>query len=324
MNGLKLFGKGLETPAVITRITGKSVADFDKEFRVYLEKRLAPYKGTFRLPSAGFDDMKALVAATKKTPKSGKAWSNRALGHFFEGDAKNATAAAKKALELDGKNPIALYVRAELALRQRKVEDAKKLYEKMIKVGADGAEVRGRLGMIATHLKNKDEAETHLCAAKKLDPERSYPYQALAGLYFDNKQPERALAELESYVHLEQMQYEPLKKLLGELFKRKRWAKVRHYGEMALFINPSDSELLLQLARAYRETRALKKALYTYDSVLLAKPAVRRPALAHVGRASVLLAQGKKGPARAAIKKALKLEPNNAEALDVAAKLGVR
>ncbi len=324
VEGLRLFGTGLETPEVISKITGKTVAAFDKEFRSYLEKRLAPYKGTFRLPASGFSNVDALKEAAKKAGNKARPWAELALGHFFDGDADNAKKAVDKALASDPHEPIALYIRAELALRSRKIDEARAAYEAMIKSGSDGGEIRGRLGMIAAHEKNNVEAEKQFCAAKRLDPERSYPYQALADLYFEQNKPDAALAELETYVSIEQMQYEPIKKLVDELFTRSRWAKVRYYGEMAMFINPGDSDLLLKLGRAYAETGSAAEALYSYDSALLATPALRRPALAHIGRASALEALGQHKNAQRAAKMALKLEPNNADALAVASKLGVR
>lgn len=74
----------------------------------------------------------------------------------------------------------------------------------------------------------------------------------------------------------------------------------------------------MELAQAYLSTKRPDQALYTYDSALLAKPALRRPATAHAGRAAALAALGRKREARAAAKKALALEPNNAQALDIA------
>ncbi|MEO8552705.1 MAG: tetratricopeptide repeat protein, partial [Kofleriaceae bacterium] len=63
VEALKLYGKGKETPEVLKAITGKSIAQLDIEFRKYLEIRLAPYAGTFKLPTRGFDDVTKLEIA---------------------------------------------------------------------------------------------------------------------------------------------------------------------------------------------------------------------------------------------------------------------
>jgi Tfp pilus assembly protein PilF len=50
-------------------------------------------------------------------------------------------------------------------------------------------------------------------------------------------------------------------------------------------------------------------------------PVPRRPALVHLGRAKAYLAMGKKSDARAARARAMKTEPENAEVLELKAKL---
>lgn len=312
---LGLFGKGKETPEVIETITGKKVVDFDTEFRTWLKKRLAPYENTFRLPLSGFDDLTELEVAVDARPDDTTALADLALGHFYDGDAPAAGEAAEKVLAADPKNKVALYITAELALRAQDVDEARKQYLALIAAGGDGFDVRGRLGMIARHAGDAAEAERQLCAAKKLDPERSYPYMELAEMYFAAGRDDEALRELETYVFLEQMQYAPVKRLVDEYYKRGTWDKVRTFGQMAVFINPADGELLMKLADAQLELDAADDALYTYDSVLLLDP--RRPALAHIGRTKAYQAKGDKWAAKKALAKALKIEPENKAALEL-------
>jgi tetratricopeptide (TPR) repeat protein len=158
----------------------------------------------------------------------------------------------------------------------------------------------------------------HLCAAKKLDPERSFPYQELAEHYQKTGKKELALAELEHYVFLEQMQIAPVKQLVTEYAALSRWDKVRTYGELAMYLAPGDGEILLALGRAYGELGQHERAAFTYDSALGAQPPLRRPALAHLGRAKALAALGQKAKAKAAVQQALRTEPENAEALGLA------
>jgi tetratricopeptide (TPR) repeat protein len=222
---------------------------------------------------------------------------------------------ALDAIGKDTKNAIARYVLAELALRREDFDEAKHWYGALVADGIDSFDIRGRLALIAKQQGNLPEAARQLCAAKRLDPERSYPYQELYEIYKQMGDQDKALAELETYVTIEQMQYAPVKQLVDEYAAKGSWRKVRTYGELALFINPSDADLFLKLGRAYLESGDPDKALFTYDSALLAKPEIRRPALAHIGRARAyeLLKQPKK--ARAAIDQALKTEAENAEAL---------
>lgn len=317
VDGLKLFAKGKETPEVITTITGKSIAAFDAEFQAQLKKRLAPYNGSFKLPSEGYDDVTKLGAAAKARPDDAEAHAALALGYFFEGNALGSQAAAKKALELDPTNRIALFVSAEVAVRERDLDQAKTLYLRLIAAGGDSHDVRVRLAMIARRQDDVTGAETQLCAAKKLDPERDYPYLTLSEIYRAAGRDDDALKELESYVMLEQMQYGPLKQLVDGYTVKKRWDKVRAYGELALHVNLTDSELYLQLGNAYLETGDPDRALFSFDSAFLVKPALRRPALAHLGRARAHLARKDRRKARAELQKALRIEPENGDALEL-------
>lgn len=319
--GLKLYGQGLETPQVLEKITGKTIPEINADLRAYLERRLAPYKGSFVVPTTGYDDTTKLAIAADAAPDDAGARAALALGYFFEGDARRSFAAAERALSLDPKNKIALYITAELAVHDRDFPEAKRRYKKLIAAGGDSFDVRGRLGWIAAQAGDVDEAERQLCIAKRLDPERSYPYKVLAKLYEKVGRKADALDELAHFVMLEQMEDGPARQLALAYAASKSWTKARAYGELALHIRPNDPELLIALGNAYLHTRTAKRALFTFESALVATPEMKRPALAHIGRAKALIALGRKREAHAAIDAALAIEPRNAEALAVEAKL---
>jgi cellulose synthase operon protein C len=321
VEALKLYGKGKETPEVLRLITGKTVAQLDVDFRKYLELRLAAYAGTFKLPTRGFDDLTKLEIAADAAPKDAKARANVALGYYYGGDAEKAGAAATRTLQLDARNPIARYILAEIAVHTGDMAKAKQLYTGLMAEGNDSYDLRARMAQIAQEDGDTAEVEKQLCAAKKLDPERSHPYQALSQLY--KKQGKRAeyLRELETYAFLEQMELAPLKELVLEYGKLSDWAKVRTYGEMATYINPQDLDILMALGRAYNELKDGARALYTFDTALVASPGPRRPALVHLGRAKAFIALGKPKEAKAALDLAAKTEPEHAELLQLRAKV---
>jgi tetratricopeptide (TPR) repeat protein len=198
---------------------------------------------------------------------------------------------------------------------------ARQLFRGLAGDGFDSSDVRARLAQVAAASGDDAEQEKQLCASKKLDPERSYPYQELSQLYEKRGDRARALAELEGYVMLEQMEIAPLKKLAAEYGKLGNWAKVRTYAEMATYIMPHDPEVLGAYGRALVETGDSTRALFVYDTMLLLTPKPRRPALVHVGRTRALIALGRRADAKAALAEALKTEPENAEALTLKAQL---
>jgi cellulose synthase operon protein C len=322
LQGLHLYGKGMDTAAVIKGITQLEPAQFDAEFRKHLRVRFAAYKGTFRLPTSGFDDVAALERAAQSAPNDAAAQARYALGAFYAGDADAAAKAAATVLRLEPKNYIAIYISAELALRMRDQATAKRLYGQLIAAGGDGYEPRLRLGFLAAEAADVDEARKQLARAKQLDPERSEPYIILAELYEKRGQHRDALAEYEQYVVLEQMQPAPVMHLTREYAKAGMWDKVRKYGEMALNINPNSADLLLDLGRAYLETGAPRRSLHAYGSALLTSPKPRRPALAHLGQARAYLALKDRSRAAAALAAALKLEPGNQDAQQLRSQVG--
>ncbi len=321
VEALKLYGQGKENAEVLRAITGKSIAELDRDFRKYLDIRLAAYAGTFKLPTRGFDDVTKLEIAADAAPKDAKAKANVALGYYYGGDAEKAGAAAAAALALDPAQPIARYIEAEIAVHKQDMAKAKLLYAGLAADGHDSYDVRTRLAQLAQEGGDTADVEKQLCAAKKLDPERSYPYQALAELYKKQGKDKEALEQLEHYAFIEQMEMSPLKELVAGYGKLGNWAKVRTYGEMATFISPQDSDVLMGLGRAYLELGDGAKALYTFDTALLVNPAPRRPALVHLGRARAFVAMGKKADAKTAIAAAMKTEPENAEILALKAQL---
>jgi tetratricopeptide (TPR) repeat protein len=321
VEALKLYGKGKETPEVLKAITGKTIAQLDVDFRKYLEIRLAPYAGTFKLPSRGFDDVTKLEIAADAAPKDAKARAYVALGYYYGGDADKAGAAANKALALDPKNTIARYILAEIAVHTGDGAKAKQLYTGLMADGHDSYDLRARLAQLAAEEQDFIEMEKQLCAAKKLDPERSYPYQALSQLYKKLNNHAKYLSELEQYAFIEQMELAPLKELVTEYAKQSNWAKVRTYGELATYISTQDPDILAALGRAYHELGQHDRALFSYDTMLVIKPEPRRPALVHLGRARAYFALGKKAEAKAALGLAMKTEPENADVIELKGKI---
>jgi tetratricopeptide (TPR) repeat protein len=317
VDALKLFAQGKEGPEVVETITGRKVPEFDADFRKYLEVRLAPYKGTFHLPSRGFDDITALEVAADAAPKDAARRVDVALGYYYAGDADGADANAQAALKLDADNAIARYIEVEITLRNGDMAGAAKGYGDLLADGIDNFDIRTRLAQIDRQMGDNDRAVKQLNAAKSLDPERSYPYQELSDLYQQEGKHDQALVELGHYAMIEQMELGPVKTLTAEYAKAGDWAKARTYGVMGTFIDPFDNEMMMDLGRAYTETGDAKDAVFSYETALLSDPPLRRPALAHIGEARAYLKAGDKKKAKAEVAEALKTEPENAEALEL-------
>ncbi len=322
VEGLKLYGKGKNDTQVIKAITGLEPAAFDVEFKQHLEKRLVAYQGSFKMNTAGLDDVVKLEKTAAEKPADLDAMADVAVGWLVNQNADKADKVAQKVLAADAKNKKALWVRAELAfLTGADAAETRRRLEALIAAGGDGYDARIRLGILATRAGDLKEAETQLQAAKKLDPERGEPYQILAEQFFKAGREDDALRELEAYVYIEQMEYAPLGKLVEKHAARKNWAKVKQFGEMGLLVNPWDADLHLNLGEAYLQLKQPDAAAYEFESALVANPPLGRPAVAQIALARAHVARKDTKSARKALDAALKLEPKNAEALELRKRL---
>jgi tetratricopeptide (TPR) repeat protein len=321
VEALKLYGKGKDTADVLKATTGLSVADFDAEFRKYLDERLAVYKGSFKIQLGDYTDLAALEKGAAARPDDADAQADLAIGDIAAEKTDPALAAAQAALKLDARNKKGLWALSEVLAAKGDADGAREKIAALIDAGGDGYDARMRLAKIALARDDLKEAEAQLERAKRLDPERSEPYAILADRYFKANRDDDALRELERYAAIEQMEYAPVRKLVSKYAARKNWPKVREFGEMALYINPYDADLHVDLGDAYAATGALDQALWEYDSALKADPPLRRPAVAELGLARAYLAKKDMAGAKRALQAALKLEPDNAEARELSKKI---
>ncbi|HKA89313.1 MAG TPA: tetratricopeptide repeat protein [Haliangiales bacterium] len=323
VEGLKRYAQGKSDADAIKAMTGLAVADFDREFRAYLDRRLAVYRGSFKVEVQRYGDLKTLEIAAAAKPQDASVQADLAIAYLAAEKPEKAGPAVDAALKLDGKNTKALWAAAELAIAKGDAAAGKARLGELIAAGGDGYDARMRLAGLAVEGGDLKEAEAQWQKAKTLDPERSEPSMRLYDVYAKTNREDQALAELERYVMIEQMEYAPLKKLVDKLAAKKAWAKVRDYGEMALFINPYDAELHLTLGDAHAALGAADAAAFEYESALLADPPLRRPAVVQIGLARAQLMRKDTAAAKKAVAEALRLEPDNVEAQELAKKLGV-
>src|SRR5262249_32112182 len=227
------------------------IPDFDRELHKYLDERFAVYRGSFKVKLGAYEDLTKFEIAAAAHPKDADVQADVALSYFANEKPDKAQAAADAALAIDAKNKKALYIAAELALARGDADAAKGRIDALIAAGGDGYDVRMRLATIALAAGNLKQAEAEWQKAKPLDPQRSEPSMRLAEMYQKLHRDDQAVAELERYVYIEQMDYAPLKKLVDIYAGKKNWGKVRELGEMGVFVNPYDVDLHLTLAEAY-------------------------------------------------------------------------
>jgi predicted Zn-dependent protease len=169
---------------VITAITGRTVAQFDADFRAYLRCAWRRTRARSACRPTGLDDVTALEIAADAKPKDatwrGPGWrsatSTRATPRRPRPPRPRRSSSIKQ-------QPIARYLMAEVTLRSGDEAGARTQIMQLIADGHDSYDLRVRLAELAVSGGDLAGAIAQLCAAKRLDPERSYPYQALAEIY---------------------------------------------------------------------------------------------------------------------------------------------
>src|SRR5204862_3185141 len=117
VEALKLYGAGKQTPEVICAVTGLDVAGFDAAFQADLRARLAPYQGSFSLPSSEYADLDGLAEEAKRKPDDARVQALYGMALLrVAHDRAAADAQIKKALKLGPKSREGLYASAEVLL----------------------------------------------------------------------------------------------------------------------------------------------------------------------------------------------------------------
>jgi tetratricopeptide (TPR) repeat protein len=170
---VRLYGEDKHTPAVVRTALGVEPDEFDRRFLEYATAYVADL-GVMPRPSDG--KMARLKRHLRKEKEDGEAWILYSAGHAARGDKAAALAAlanAKKTLPEDGRIPA---IRGLLAMQDRAPEKAVKHAEQAIAKGTDLFEMRMALAQFYQQ-KEKDlaAAETHYRRAIELFPFQKGP-----------------------------------------------------------------------------------------------------------------------------------------------------
>jgi len=252
VEALKLFGDGKRTKEVLEKISGQSIAALDSEFRADLRKQLSAYEGTFYVRPSDYADFDGLKLQIRNTPQSAKLHGLLAVAMVRSGgDPAEVAGEVAVARKLDPRCKEAILAEAELHQKLGKKAEAEKLFQELISVGGDGFDVRQRLGDLYAAQKQTPAAIKEYERAKKLDPDRSEPYERLAALYQQDKKTDEALRELAVAADLEFSDEKILIDLIDGYTEKKQFKEVIKYGDMLLYLMPYRSRLRALMGEAW-------------------------------------------------------------------------
>lgn len=291
-------------PQVIQDVIGLSEAEFDKLFRQWAADYAArewkvPVQKILPLPEA--------QKAAKDKPQDAATQANLAMSYAAMRNVKESEKAARAALAIDPKQPLALEVLGQL-LEKTKWDEAKGYLVTLADVNPDNAVAARILAQHALRDDQRDMAIFWFNRLKAASPHDPLSYTGLAGIYLDMKAADKAIPEL---VELARRQTtDPACALrLAELFiqvdkpdQALVWlTEATHFDPF----NPTTHE---RMAKAYIATKDLDKAVEELKMAIQLKP----DEAAYWARLAYLYHDlGKKDLALKAARFAVKLNPES-------------
>lgn len=307
---LAQWGKGARTKEVFVTAIGTDIDSVDRELRATLHARLSKkYARDFRVDIARYADLEEREKKARAPGASPKDRSAYALALAYAKKHAEALALAGEVLSTSPAEPFALFVRAHVALVERKPLEADKALRALLAQGQESYQARMLLARVAVKREAHQEAVSQAEAAIKIDPERPEAYDVLIRAARALHDEAKLTWALEHYVAIDQHSPRPLRQLLPLLFSQGRMDALARRAEDGLYVDPHSALLHRLLAEAWIRTGRAKDAISeaAMAAQLADKPNER--ARAELVRARALLAAGQRDQAKTASDAAIALDP---------------
>jgi predicted Zn-dependent protease len=292
---LELWGEGKRTPEVLQEALGVSAEEVDRGFRAKLADKLSRYKNQFAPPTRA-GDVGPAEAAVTAAPNDAEKRAQLALSLMGAGEEKRAREAIAAALRLDPKQPVALWLSAQLAKTSNDRAGAARALQAMIAAGHDGYAVQLAL---ADALPTPGEQRTALEAAHRFDPLQASPLRRLADMAGDAHDADLELSALRNLVVLEENDGDSYRRLITLLLSKNENDEARRMGESALYVDMESSETHRLYAEALASVGARKDAIFELESAVRATGSPSELAQSHLRLADLLEVSGDRSAAQA-------------------------
>jgi tetratricopeptide (TPR) repeat protein len=197
--------------------------------------------------------------------------------------------------------------------RQGRLDDAEKIYARVLKSYPDHFDALHLLGMLRHQRGKNGEAHRLITAALRVEPRSADALSNLALVLHALKRHDEALAALDKALELEPAHTDALVNSGNTLLDRGRPQEALTCFEKVLAREPGFSPARLGHGNTLATLGRPEEALVDYDAVLVAQPA---HASAHYNRGNALLALGRASEALAAFDKTLAIVPNHTMAMN--------
>ncbi|HEX5137415.1 MAG TPA: tetratricopeptide repeat protein [Planctomycetota bacterium] len=314
VKALRLYGEDAPMEEVFQKAFGLKLEEFDAKFRDYLGERI---KDRHRVPNyaAVFPQLRERALTD---PNDGENLLKLAWAHFFRKEYVEAGAKLQLArARVDPAHPLSRLLEARLLARAGRAERARPILEAFFASG--GEDYDARL-MQADFLRRDGKMQEFVAALEKAAadwPTATLPLVHLRRYYTGEGRSDDALRILEQEARLAPKAIPPRLEIVKEYVARARDAEAIKVCEECFNVNPFDPRPHLAALPLYRKAGETKKAVRS-ARCLVALRGEQDTDEEVAGRwltlAEVLLEDGQRQEAGAAVKEAGKLAPDeNAE-----------
>ena len=167
---LHAWGEDLQTPEVIERVLGQSVEEFDEAFADALRTHYGEQMSVFEPAAWWYSNYDERVDASKASPDEARVHAELGWAHYYRGDGAAAANAVARAMELDARDPYAIYLAGMLAWVAGQNSAANALFQALIDDGRPSATAHSVVAEWTRQQGDLERSATHLALAAELAP----------------------------------------------------------------------------------------------------------------------------------------------------------
>ncbi len=242
---LQLYKQGKSDAEVFSIALHCTLSEFDERFGKWLQEKVFQRVNVFpAISSKEFEELK--LKDSDEIVQSAEIYQKLALGYFQQRKFADAEIYAAQIIKLSPKQSIAYDILGQIAFHNGKAKKARETLEKAVSLGSQNFDTNTMLGILYLQEKKINEAIKAFERAKAAYPNyvgSNTPYQLLAKIYKDQGQKDKAIQELETYVHLEGNDFKTRMILIKEYIAMKKYRRAAELVVEARDIVPLDADL---------------------------------------------------------------------------------
>ena len=269
---LQLFHDRRRLPEVLLEVTGHSVEEFDAAFEAFVQGRLGALLASFEPNPSLFRDEEFYDARVAAASTTAQAYAELAMAKFEALKIDECRAAFQRSLELDPENALATFLAATFAVRERRLEDARHQFERLVETGHDGYTLRTELGYLSRRQGRTSDAIRHYRRAQEVYPNGVDPYRELADIFLRAGRQDDAILELTELSRIDQNDFAGVSTLVRLLAAAEQYDAAWDACAKANNINPFSPDLHAGCGRVAVELELWEQAQTELELELLLGP----------------------------------------------------